>query len=93
MPLKIPKLVFCCLITVLVISSISSEAGIPPKKLRPPLPASAIRFIVAYLTLKNSSRLFEKIPIKRNLSSSGVVVSSASCNTRALNCNQLNSRL
>ena len=61
----------------------------PPNSLLPPFPASTIRFTVAYLTLKNSSKLFENIPKNRNLSINGTLSSEASCKTLALNCNQL----
>ena len=48
-----------------------------------------ILLIAAYRTRKNSSKLFEKIPKNLNLSNNGTFSSAASCNTRALNVNQL----
>ena len=53
--------------------------------------ASAILLIVAYLTWKNSSRLFENIPINLSLSNIGTSSLDASCSTLALKSNQLNS--
>src|ERR1017187_6863627 len=52
-------------------------------------PNSTIRLSVATRTLKNSSRLLEKIPRKRILSRSGTVSSPASCKTLPLNASQL----
>ena len=49
--------------------------------------------MVATLTLKNSSRLFEKIPKNLILSISGTEESAASCKTLWLNDSQLISRL
>ena len=45
--------------------------------------------IAAKRTLKNSSKLLEKIPKKRILSNNGTVTSPASCKTRELKANQL----
>ena len=42
---------------------------------------------VANLTLKNSSKLLEKIPKNLKRSSKGTWLSCASCSTRSLNCN------
>ena len=57
------------------------------------LPSTNNRLRVAILTLKNSSKLFEKMPKKRRRSITGTLVSDASCNTRSLKDNQLISRL
>jgi hypothetical protein len=52
-----------------------------------------MRLRAATLTLKNSSRLFEKIPKNFMRSVNGTVSSAASCNTLLLNDNQLISLL
>ena len=51
--------------------------------------SNVILRIAAYRTRKNSSKLFEKIPKNLNLSNNGTFSSAASCNTLALNANQL----
>ena len=56
------------------------------------LPIS-MRLRVATRTLKNSSRLLEKMPKKRMRSTKGTFSSAASCSTRSLNWSQLISRL
>ena len=50
---------------------------------------SVILFKVATRTLKNSSKLLEKMPKNRNLSNNGTESSAASCKTLALKVNQL----
>lgn len=52
-----------------------------------PMEISLLR--VAIRTLKNSSKLLEKIPKKRNRSISGTSLLAASCKTRSLNESQL----
>ena len=64
----------------------------PPKTFSPEMPERLTRRMAAKRTRKNSSKLFENIPKKRNLSKSGTVESAASCNTRALKLSQLFSR-
>ena len=61
----------------------------PPKIFFPDFPDKETLLTIAYLTLKNSSKLFEKIPRNLNRSINGVFESSASCKTRALKSSQL----
>ena len=86
------KLSDCCWITISVMSLISCFEPIPPSNFSPETPERLSLRIAANRTLKNSSKLLEKIPKNRSLSSNGTESSPASCNTRALNANQLFSR-
>ncbi|MNE34704.1 hypothetical protein D3C80_1284350 [compost metagenome] len=76
--LKICKLSDCCLITISVISFSNCWAEIPPRIFSPDTPVKLNLLIAAKRTLKNSSKLLEKIPKNRNLSNSGTDSSAAS---------------
>ena len=75
--------------TISVMSLTNCCADIPPRYFSPVMPVKLNLLIAAKRTLKNSSKLFEKIPKNLNLSNKGTVVSAASCNTLALKANQL----
>lgn len=92
MILRIRKLSDCCWITISVISLTSCFADIPPSTFSPETPERLSLRIAANRTRKNSSKLFEKIPKNRSRSNKGTASSPASCNTLALNANQLFSR-
>ena len=83
---------FCCSKTFSCISS-KIRLGFISRCMFFFWPMAIILFKVATLTLKNSSRLLEKMPKKRIRSLSGTVSSAASCSTRLLNESQLISRI
>ena len=84
---------FCCkAVDFKVISFNNSFAVLSLYKRFPLLELTAILFTVAYLTLKNSSRLLEKIPKNLILSINGTKELLASSKTLSLNSSQLNSR-
>ena len=63
-------------------------AVIPPRILTPVSPDRLNLRIAAKRTLKNSSKLLEKIPKNLSLSNKGTVSSAASCSTLALKFNR-----
>src|SRR6266540_2346198 len=77
--------------TCLLIAS-SVSVGVQPSEPRLATPASTCSRRPDTRTMKNSSRLLEKIARNLSRSSSGVVGSVASASTRSLNCSQETSR-
>ena len=72
MALNILRLSDCCFITISVISFSNCLALIPPNTFSPVSPDKLNLLIAAKRTLKNSSKLLEKIPKKRSRSNNGV---------------------